>query len=155
MTIIEKEGIINRPKDEVWDILADYGNIHRFNPSLKSSHCTSDIANGLGATRQCELKPIGVIQERIIRWVEGRSYTVEIYEGEKVPPFQECTATLSVEEENSHQTRVRFVIQYDLKYGFLGKAMDNIMVRSQFTTAADKLLAGLKSYAETPMRSRA
>lgn len=155
MTIIEKEAIINRSKDVVWDILADYGNIQKFNPNIKSSHCTSQIANGLGATRQCELKPIGVIQERIIRWVEGRSYTVEIYQGEKVPPFQECIATLSVEKLDGAQTRVRFVIQYDLKYGFLGKAMDNIMVRSQFTTAAETLLAGLKSYAEEPVRSRA
>lgn len=155
MTIIEKEAVIDRTKAEVWEILADYGNIYRFNPNVKASHCTSDIANGLGATRQCELQPMGVVQERIIRWVEGRSYTVEIYEGEKVPPFQQCIATLSVEREGDYQTRVRFVIQYDLKYGFLGKAMDKIMVKSQFTTAAEKLLAGLKSYAETPMRSRA
>lgn len=48
MIIIEKEVIINWLKDEVWDILVDYGNIYCFNFNFKLLYCILDIVNGLG-----------------------------------------------------------------------------------------------------------
>ena len=76
MTYIEKNIIIDAPKDAVWSTLADFGAIRNFHKGLKNSYSTSEANGGLGATRHCDLKPMGSIEERITRWEEGKLYTV-------------------------------------------------------------------------------
>ena len=40
------------------------------------------------------------------------------------------------------------VLEYSLKFGPVGKAMDRMVVRSQFEKVVSSTLAGLKRYAE-------
>ncbi|OJJ18301.1 hypothetical protein BKI52_26140 [marine bacterium AO1-C] len=148
MTYIEKSLIIDAPKNVVWEALADFGAIKKFHKGLKDSYATSEANGGLGATRHCDLKPMGSIEERITRWEEGSLYTVEIYEGKKTPPFKTAFATLKVESINANQTKAYFIIEYTLKFGLLGQLMDAMMVKSQFSKASQIILDGLKEFSE-------
>lgn len=149
MTKITREVWIDAPKDQVWEVLADFGNIYRFNPTVPNSHSTSEQTSGLGATRHCDFGGSGSsIEERIIEWKEGESMTIDIYEGVKTPPFKTAGATLSV-KENKGGTLVSGTMAYELKFGPVGGLMDSMMVRSQFEKAWTGVLAGLKSYVET------
>ena len=74
--------------------------------------------------------------------------TVEIYEGKKTPPFKTAFATLKVESVNAQQTKAYFIIEYTLKFGLMGKMMDTMMVKSQFSKASQLILDGLKEYSE-------
>lgn len=148
MTYIEKNVVINASQEDVWEVLADFGGIKKFHKGLRDSYSTSDVNEGLGATRHCDLKPMGSIEERIIDWKKGELYTVEIYGGKKTPPFKTAQGTIKIERINDEQTRAYFILEYSLKYGIVGKAMDAMMVKSQFVKATDIVLGGLKAYTE-------
>lgn len=148
MTQLQSEVLINAPKEKVWEILADFGNIAKFNLNLRSSHSTSKANGGIGATRHCDLAPMGSIEERIVDWVEGVGYSVDIYDGKGTPPFKTAIAHIKMSEAGK-QTRVTMEMDYSIKFGPVGAAMDRIMIRSQFAKALPRLLQGLKIYAET------
>lgn len=149
MTRLTREVRINAPKEKVWEILADFGGVYKFNPNVPTSYCTSEANGGVGATRHCDLTFQGAsIEERIVEWHEGHSYTIEIYAGKNTPPFKTAIASISVKKEGNGSI-VTGTFDYNLKYGPLGTLMDKLMVRSQFSRAWSRLFAGLKHYAET------
>ena len=149
MTAITSKVWINAPKQQVWQALADFGNISIFNPAVPNSYLTSDQTSGVGMTRHCDLALAGAsIEERVIEWTEGQSMQIEIYEGKKSPPFQRAVASIHVTTENGG-TVVEGTLEYTLKFGPVGALMDSMMVKSQFKNAWQGLFAGLKHYIET------
>jgi hypothetical protein len=101
------------------------------------------------ATRHCDLTFSGAsIEERIVAWDEGHSYQVNIFDARPTPPFKNVLATLAVADEGSG-ARVTIRMEYSLKYGLIGKAMDVMGVRKQYGKAITLILGGLKHYAET------
>ena len=42
---------INATKEKVWEVLADFGGIYRWNPGVRHSYATSEAGHGLLATR--------------------------------------------------------------------------------------------------------
>ena len=152
MTTLTRKVHIDAPKEKVWEILADFGNIYLFSPGVPKSYLTSDQQRGVGTTRHCDVSggPIqnASVEERIIGWNEGESMQIEIYEGTKTPPFKKAVGTISVKEDNGG-TLVTGTLAYSLKFGPVGYLMDKLMVTSQFGKAWTGVLAGLKYYAET------
>ena len=148
MTYIEKEIRINAPKERVWDILADFGGVVKYNPGISDSYSTSKSNEGSGATRHCDVLPMGSIEERITDWKEGEGYGIEIFDGKKIAPFKYAQAQIKVRSEGN-QTIASIFFNYQLKYGPVGWLMNNLVVKSQFNKALPGLLEGLKFYAET------
>lgn len=149
MTTVTRKVWVDAPKDKVWAALADFGGICKFNPSIPYSYSTSETNQGVGATRHCDLTITGSsIEERVIDWKEGESYTVEIYEGKVTPPYKYFYGTIRVEEE-AGGTTVSGILEYQIKYGFVGDMMNMFILKSQFTAAWEKLFAGLKHFVET------
>ena len=111
---------INAPREQVWDILADLGGVKNYNPSVTESYELPGEKKRIGAARHCDLKPFGSIQETAIQWDEGRSYTLLIHDGEKVPPFRKTTGKLAVRSNGSGAV-ASMTLEYDLKSGPLGK----------------------------------
>ncbi len=149
MSTITREIWIDAPKSDVWAVLADFGNIYRFNPTVPRSYSTNDLSSGLGATRHCDLNIDGAsVEERIIEWHDGQKMGVEIYDGQKTPPWRNAIAELSVAERDGG-TVVRGKLSYDMKYGPIGALMDRFMIQPQFGKAFGGIFAGLKHYIET------
>ncbi|UCC71469.1 MAG: SRPBCC family protein [Gemmatimonadota bacterium] len=147
MTSFSGEIRINAPKEKVWEVIADLGGIQAYHPGVRKSYYTSEQREGVGASRHCDLKPFGSLDERIVSWQDGDSYVIDIYNGEKVPPFKTATGYVSVEQDGT-QTIARFAFQYELKLGPLGWLMDRIMVRSRLKSVVPAALRGLKRYVE-------
>ena len=135
---------IEAPPEKVWDVLADFGGVSRFNPSVPTSYSTSPQLEGVGATRHCNLKPMGSVEERIIEWDEGAGYKVDIYDSSKVPPFRRSHADLRIEAEGDG-TRFTGTLDYELRHG----VVDRLGARAQFAKAWRRFAAGLQSYVET------
>ncbi|RMF77086.1 MAG: SRPBCC family protein [Chloroflexi bacterium] len=148
MTRISDEIRINAPKARVWEVVADIGAVQRYHPAVAKSWYTTEQRDGVGACRHCDLLPMGTVEERITEWNEGESYTIEIYESSKTPPFDKAVAFISLHEDGE-ETVVRMEITYTMKFGPLGALMDALMVRKQFSKVVPNLLAGLKHHVET------
>lgn len=159
MTQVNASTDINAPKEKVWAILADFGNIAAFAPNLRSSHSTSAENSGVGATRHCDLAPMGAVEERVLEWTEGSEMSemlVAIYSGERMPPldFDHTTAHLSVEALSANRSRVTMTFSYRVKGGPLGALMNQFTIKSQFRKVIPNVLKGLKHYAEHGERAK-
>ena len=150
MTTVTREVQINAPKEKVWEILADFGGIYAFNPSVPNSYLTSEQTGGVGTQRHCDLAAAGAsLEERVVEWVDGEKMVIEIYAGKKTPPFKQAFATISVRADGPNASIVRGTFDYSLKFGPIGALMDAVMVKPQFGKAWAGLFAGLKHYVET------
>ncbi|WP_425390224.1 SRPBCC family protein [Ekhidna sp.] len=142
-TTITASRKINCPSSRVWEVLSDYGNIANFHPLVKRSYATNTI-RGLGATRHCDLLPMGAMEEKITNWEDGRSFVSEVMGGKMLPPchFMRGIVQLQPSEEGCE---VHFTFSYALKFGLLGKFM-NLFLKPQFEKGPPKYLYGLDQF---------
>ena len=64
----------------VWNLLADIGSIYEWNPGVESSWKISRGKPGLGATRRCELRGKGYLDEDVVGWEPERALTMRVVE---------------------------------------------------------------------------
>lgn len=149
MSKIINEIWIDAPRQKVWDqALKDFGSIYLWNPNVTTSHTTNNKPTGLGAERHCDLTLAGAsVEERVLKWDDGRMMQVLITDGAKTPPWTNPTANIELFDENGG-TRMRMTFEYGMKYGPIGALMDRFMVKPQFGKALAALPVGLKYYVE-------
>lgn len=114
---------IDAPKNELWPYVADFKNIYRFHPLLKSSHALDDsqVSCEVGATRQCDMIDGNHIREKVIDYKEHSHYTVDIFETSM--PITEAQATIGVKDIGNGQTLAYMNMEMTPKYGFLTPVM--------------------------------
>lgn len=112
---------IEAPVEEVWALLSDLAAIHLWVEAITRSYCPAQ-SRGVGARRICELKQMK-IEETILDWQEGRSFT---YEGIGAPMLKRVRNTWSVAPQGS-QTLVTSVAEAELKGGVLGRMIQPIL----------------------------
>ena len=140
---------IDATKEEVWEVLADLGNIYRWNPGVTFSYSTSEEGQGEGATRHCDIQlgPIkGYLEERAFDWREGAGYKIAFYDTNF--PNKDTVVDFSVRADGDG-TVVEVSPGYKLKFGLLGKLMDRLFFERQFRKRMTGLLGGLKYHVET------
>ncbi len=138
--------IIDAPADKVWSTLADLGSIYKWNPGVSHSHSTSDVANGEGATRHCDLDEKNYLKERAFDWREGEGYKIDVTES--TMPLESNIVTFQIAPDDAG-TRVSVTADYKLKFGIIGALMDMLFAKRQMQQAFDDMMAGLKHYVET------
>ena len=129
MTAITSTIRIQASKDEVWKILADLGGVQNFHPGVAKSYYTSDVKEGLGAARVCELLPMGKVEEHVVDWKHGEEMVLTIAPLEKAPPLRDARGRIQLEVDGD-ETVVTMSLQYGLAFGLLGRLMDALMVQS-------------------------
>lgn len=152
MTRITEEIRINASKNKVWEIISDLGGIENYHPGVKKSYYTSEIKKGVGASRFCELLPMGSIEESATEWEEGEGYVLEVLSGEKLPPFKRAYIRFSLKEEGQ-ETLATISFDYILKYGPIGRLLDVWKVRPMFRKVIPRVLDGLKQNSENGART--
>ncbi len=109
---ISRKVKINSPVEQVWEVVAQFGDIYKFSPGVPNSHLTSEQSGGVGATRHCDLAMAGAsIEERVIGWTENQLCTIEIYGGKKIPPFSSATGTFRLTADGEG-TEVEFTLTF-------------------------------------------
>ena len=142
MTTLNHEIYINAPKSQVWDVIANLGGVVKFHPLVTNSYYVTDDKQGIGAARVCELGPDTFVNETAIAWNEGESYTLDVQftKGQK-PPVNSLQGTVSVRGQGTG-TVAEMTLEYDPKFGPLGKIMDMMVLRPQFNKLLPSVLKG-------------
>ncbi len=148
MTQLSSEICIQALPTHVWRVLADLGAIKKFNPSVRASRYISEQRVGPGAARQCDLLPMGSLQETTIDWQEGEAITLRMHSWHRTPPFRTATVRFAIAPQEG-STLASCDIDYHMKWGPLGQLLDGWMVRPQFRKVLADMLQGLKHYCET------
>ena len=147
MKQVSRQIKINARKEKVWEVLADFGGVSNWAPTVVSAYSTTEANGGVGAGRHCEVKSLGSIEERIAEWDEGRSYSYDIVDG--VPaPMKYARNTVSVRPDGDG-TLVIFALEFEMKFGPVGALLERLAIRPLLRKTLTGTLAGLKHHVET------
>lgn len=150
MTQIKKEIVINAPREQVWDALADFGNIVKFNSNLTNSNLLGVQTEGVGMRRHCDMNASTGFDEVVTDWEQGYGYSVELSNFKGMPPMKYANAVVQVRDDGqAGRTIASFEFDYQFAMGVVGAMMDAAMAKRQFTTAAQRFVEGLKYHIET------
>jgi hypothetical protein len=150
MTVLENSIRIDTTPDKVWSVLASLDALAKYDPGVSKSEIVSAAKEGLGAARRCDLTPGGWFKERVADWRPNEALSFELYEC--TLPVRRLWHGYTLVREGG-ATVVRQRMEYELKFGPLGKLLDAVMVRRKWNAGIKTFLAGLKRHAEADQRS--
>ena len=145
MNKVEDQIVIDAPVQQVWEVLADFGGVYRWAPSVTNSYSTSDSNGGREASRHCDVAGFGGIEETITEWNEGREFTY-VFTG--VGPISEGYSTWSVKPQGD-KTLVHTELRYTVRFGPLGVLMNALIMRRKLNQSLKTSLEGLKHHVKT------
>ena len=145
MSEFEEQVTVSAPAEKVWDSLADIGNIYVWNPGVVHSEQTTPGEVGLGACRRCHLGGKNFLKEEVVEFERPYKLTMRITDTNL--PFKTADIRFWVEPQGD-ETLVTVSPTYQLKFGWLGRFLDWVIVRSQYRKGMRDLLRGLKEYVE-------
>lgn len=144
---IINEIIVNAPIEKIWSILTNLELLDKYDPTVKKSTIISNEKTGLGAKRK-------------VNMLDGKNWfdeKIAVFEPNKALTYQLTDCSFPIKglkhsyflEKKGSQTIVQQVMEYTVKFGFLGKLLDSLMIRKQSDAGIKKFFTGLKQYAET------
>lgn len=139
------ETFIGVKSDIVWDVLADFGNVSAWNSGIHLSELTSEGAVGIGSVRHCEMDKGMYINERVLKWDEGKTLVIEMTESSM--PMKSFLAEFALRSE-SMGTIVTMTPTYTPSYGVMGLVGDAMFGQRKFKGMMRSVLSDLKSHAE-------
>jgi uncharacterized protein YndB with AHSA1/START domain len=137
---------INAPVEQVWQALADIGNIYLWNPGVVASHRTTEQTEGVGACRYCDLGGNNYLDEKVVEWEDNKRLTMRIV-GTNLP-FKTADIRFTLQPDHG-ATVVTVSPDYELRFGLLGVLLDHLYVRRTYLRGMEALLAGLKRHVES------
>jgi hypothetical protein len=128
--------------DDVWATYADFGNVQRWSPVVAKSNLTSQVTEGVGVARHCELVPRGAIDEVVSGWTPGEKMVIEV---EPAGPIAAQQVTIDFASSESASS-VRMSMQVTLQPGAEERAD---AIAESLRGVIQSTLAGLCHYLET------
>ncbi len=147
MTIVSSALTINAPAEQAWNVIADYGNVYRFHPSVKFSSLVSSVERGVGARRRCDFYDKTIVVEEVTEWSEGEGFVVELSGG--TMPFEHAHVQLKVRPIEEDSTLVTYKMEYKVKYGLVGRIMDALIIRRKMSNMFINVLKGMEYHVIT------
>ncbi len=128
MRTIQVSSEIQAPVATVWGVLADFPNIADWNSGVTKSYATGEQTDGVGASRHCDLSPTGTLEETIREWHPNEKLVVSIDSSTK-SPLKTGLGTFELSPGGSESTTVALNLDYELKWGPIGKLIGPVVQR--------------------------
>lgn len=149
MAILNNEILINAGPEAVWSVLSNLELLEQYDPITERSVAVTARKEGLGAGRKCDVLPKGSwFEEKVVDWRPQEGLAFELVACNLPVKWLRHTYTLHAAGE---QTRVTQVMEYEMKFGLLGKAMNALFVRKKWNAGIRQFFIGLKAYVERPV----
>jgi uncharacterized protein YndB with AHSA1/START domain len=145
MTTIHHDVAAACPPERVWALLSDLEAVQRYNPTVRSAAIHGDQRSGVGAKRSCELVPKGRVVERVTHWEDGRAVGLEVAESDWPIRFMRWITRI---EPAGSGTRITQVLEYEVKFGPVGRLLDLLVMKRKLTATLDGVFASLVRHAE-------
>ena len=146
MTTLKNEILIDAPIDKIWASLSNIEDLEKYDPTVARSFALTKTTSGLGAARRVEMKDgKNWFEEKVTRWVPDQALTYELTACSF--PVHRLSHTYTFEREG-RRIRVKQVMSYQVKFGWLGHIMDKLMIRKRSDAGIKKFMSGLKAYTE-------
>ncbi len=146
MSKIQNEVIIQAPLEKIWAVLASPELLERYDPTVRKSSLISLEKTNIGAKRRVDmLDGKNWFEEEITVYSPNEALSYEL----TACSFPVHKLTHSYSFQNlGERTKVSQIMEYTVKFGFLGWLLDILVIRRQSDAGIKKFFAGLKSYVE-------
>lgn len=139
---------INTSADNLWSVLLQFGDVSQFHAGVNSSckETGSENQASLGTERTCKVVDLGLkitLKERIVDFVEGKSYRYEVYEWKNFP-IQKMYFAFTILESDDEGSQLELAIEYKAKPAVLTPLM-----AGKIRKMISEILLGYKHFAET------
>ncbi len=149
MTRFQTRIRIEATTDRVWRTLADLTEVQNYSDSVSRTCLNTDTRAGVGASRHCDLVPLGQVDETVVEWEEGRRFVHDLVPSGGAPPLRGGRIEWAVEPGDG-ETIATITIAYEgLAIPVVGGFLDALFVRPRFRTIMRRMALGLKHYVET------
>lgn len=140
---------INAPIEKVWQEFASIGDIYLSSPTVSKSVVTSEIKQGIGATRHMEMAVAegATLDEKVVKWEEGKYMALENYKIYKLAGLQTMGGDFLLIAKGD-KTILRSTLHYSMTNSFYGM-MNKLMGKKKFAKLWKTVLAGYKKHIET------
>ena len=133
---------IDATPEEVWSVLGRFMHIDEFAPQVTSVDALTDGADGKGSKRRCHFENGTSLVEEVTSWYVNRGYSVRLSDMAAMP-LREAIAGISIEPLARGRSKVRWGMEYRVKYGPLGWLMGQTMMKAMMGKVIDDNLQGL------------
>ena len=148
MSVITVSRKLSAPVAKVWEVLSDFGGVHTWSAGVEESPINDGTpTSGVGSERNCQLYDGNHIQERVTQSIELKQLSIEIFETSM--PMKRAEAVFALSPAPGGGTDVKVTMDYTVKYGPIGAAMDVLMMRRMMTGTFNNLLASLDHHVTT------
>ena len=145
VTIIDASLMINGSGKTVWEVLSDLALVERYDPTVQSAKVVSPESEGVGATREVVFANGDRLRESVTRFEPRRHLDFQSYATSMA--VKSMTRSYSMDDEGK-RTRVTVEFEYQMKYGLVGKALEQIWFRKRLGTIVHAGLYSIKRYVE-------
>jgi hypothetical protein len=154
MNKVVMETTIALPRAEVWAKMRDLLVPRFYVTGVTSMEFNPGPHEGIGASRKVFMTKQAPVDETVVAWEEGKSFTLKIHNGDKpVAPFKSATIQYAIEDApasaNGAQTRFRATFAYEMGGGIFGRLLDVSLVRPGLRKRNATLGPNMKIYYET------
>jgi ribosome-associated toxin RatA of RatAB toxin-antitoxin module len=146
MTTLVNVITVQAPIEKIWRALSNIEELEKYDPTVKKSTAISTMRSGAGAARKVNMKDgKNWFEEKCTLWKPEEALTYELTACSF--PVHGLRHSYSFEQKGN-SVRVTQVMEYQVKFGLLGKFLDVIMIRKQTDSGVKKFFSGFKSYVE-------
>lgn len=133
---------IDAAPDAVWAVIGRYMHIDEFAPLVTSVEALTDGADGKGSKRRCHFEDGTSMAEEVTEWEANRGYRVRLSEMSSMP-LHEMFAGIYVEPLANQRSRVKWNMDFRVKYGPFGWILGQTMMKMMMSKILDGNLKGL------------
>lgn len=137
---------IDAPKNEVWDVLADFNNVYTWAPSVEHSAGLNDKYQQVGSGRVCSVKGFGEITEKVTEWQDQQLFAFTV---EASGPLNNALSHWQLSDSANGKTKITVTLKYDVKFGVLGSLLHALVMKKQLNKTLTQILSALKTRVET------
>lgn len=138
--VVVHEVVIHKSRQEVWDVVSNWGDAYIFTPGLDSSYCPRTEKTGLSSKRHCDVGK-GSVEEEVLLWEPGKRFIQQVYEMQNVPMIKKIVVELEIEDIDQESCKLIYAMAYKMT---MGKLMKGTMSKNIKTNAYS-----VKHYVET------
>ena len=137
---------IQLSRAQAWDKMRDLSRADQYVPGLTAVELTTDLVEGVGASRRVYQGSKLALDETVIEWREGEGFILRLHRGDKgpVPPLTEAYFEYAVKEHNG-AVYLHNSMRYTVGLGFVGRLLHSLAIERvvasaiRDTTVAQKL----------------
>jgi Polyketide cyclase / dehydrase and lipid transport len=138
LTTVRGAAPISLGAEACWQNLRDLTRARHYVPGLLDSVVTTDLEEGVGASRIVTHRRFGEMNETVVAWDVGRGMTLRLHKGDKAAtPFKEAFFRYELKPASPpsdlvNSCEIHTALSYAMPLGPIGRMLDRLFLRRIF-----------------------